>query len=81
MIIVEAVRQSPVERVQTVAPDRDASHRAERRLTSISIVLSSSFLKLCRLVSGCLSHQACLRAELSLVEISLNLCLQKISFV
>jgi len=32
MIIVEAVRQSPVERVQTVAPDRDASHRAERRL-------------------------------------------------
>jgi hypothetical protein len=35
MIIVEAVRQSLVNRVQTVAPDRDASHLAERRVPSI----------------------------------------------
>jgi hypothetical protein len=35
MIIVAAVRQSLVNRVQTVAPDRDASHLAERRVPSI----------------------------------------------
>jgi hypothetical protein len=35
MIIVEAERQSLVNRIQTVAPDCDASHLAERRLTSI----------------------------------------------
>jgi hypothetical protein len=35
MIIVEAGRQSLVNRIQTVAPDHDASHLAERRLTSI----------------------------------------------
>jgi hypothetical protein len=35
MIIVEAERQSLVKRIQIVAPDRDVSHLAERRLTSI----------------------------------------------
>jgi hypothetical protein len=68
MIIVKAVRQSPVDPVQTVAPVRDASYLAERQLTSISIVLSSSFLKWCRPVSGCLSHQACRSPALSLVD-------------
>jgi hypothetical protein len=76
MIIVEAVRQSLVNRVQTVAPDRDASHLAELQLTSIRVVLPS-FLKRHRLITEVLLPPAQPRPEQPLVRPTLILVYKK----